>query len=421
MDALPQLCTAIVILLFLSAFFSASEMALTAASSTRMKLLAEEYPFLERFVDWVNEDRYQAISAILVGNNLVNVAASVTATALATSLIHEHGVAFAVVVMSILIIIFGEVIPKCVAMAKGERLLIVALPLVRFFSWLVTPLIWGMEQFARIAGYMTGWDLSLKDSFVTKEEIGQVVKIGEASRAIEESERQMIDGVISFDEIRVSEIMIPRTRMHMIESERTVDDALQFIEKMGDSRVPVFTDTPDRIEGIVLVKDLLTALMKGQKNAPVTKFMRTPLFVPETMYVPKLFRIMQNVRMHMAVVVDEYGGTAGLITLEDLLEEIVGEIQDEYDKEEQTVTPLSDGTYRAKASIPLEELNDVLNSHFVCDDVDTLGGFLLDRFGNFPHEGDTLASDGWLFEIASMDGHRINDVMIRRNSSEAGE
>ena len=396
-------------------------MALTAASSTRMKLLAEEYPFLERFVDWVNEDRYQAISAILVGNNLVNVAASVTATAEATSLIDEHGVASAVVVMSILIIIFGEVIPKCVAMAKGERLLVVALPLVRFFSWLVTPLIWGMEQFARIASYITGLDLSLKDSFVTKEEIGQVVKIGEASGAIEESERQMIDGVISFDEIRVSEIMIPRTQMHMIESERTVDDALQFIEKMGDSRVPVFTDTPDHIDGIVLVKDLLAALMKGQKNEPVTKFMRTPLFVPETMYVPKLFRIMQNVRMHMAVVVDEYGGTAGLITLEDLLEEIVGEIQDEYDKEEQTVTRLSDDSYRAKASISLEELNDVLNSHFVCDDVDTLGGFLLDRFGDFPREGDTVALDGWLFEIVSMDGHRINDVVIRRDTSEAGE
>lgn len=421
MDALPQLCTAIVILLFLSAFFSASEMALTAASNTRMRLLAEEYPFLERFVVWVNEDRYQAISAILVGNNLVNVAASVTATALATSLLHEHGVASAVVVMSILIIIFGEVIPKCVAMAKGERLLIVALPLVRFFSWLVTPLIWGMEQFARIAGCITGWDLSLKDSFVTKEEIGQVVKIGEASGAIEESERLMIDGVISFDEIRVSEIMIPRTQMHMIESERTVDDALQFIEKMGDSRVPVFTDTPDHIDGIVLVKDLLAALMKGQKDEPVTKFMRTPLFVPETMYVPRLFRIMQNVRMHMAVVVDEYGGTAGLITLEDLLEEIVGEIQDEYDKEEQTVTRLSDDSYRAKASISLEELNDVLNSHFVCDDVDTLGGFLLDQFGNFPHEGDTVALDGWFFEIASMDGHRINDVVIRRDTSEAGE
>lgn len=158
-------------------------------------------------------------------------------------------------------------IPKCVAMAKGERLLVVALPLVRFFSWLVTPLIWGMEQFARIASYITGLDLSLKDSFVTKEEIGQVVKIGEASGAIEESERQMIDGVISFDEIRVSEIMIPRTQMHMIESERTVDDALQFIEKMGDSRVPVFTDTPDHIDGIVLVKDLLAALMKGQKTS----------------------------------------------------------------------------------------------------------------------------------------------------------
>lgn len=421
MDALPQLCTAIVILLFLSAFFSASEMALTATRSTRMKLLAEEYPFLEHFVDWVNKDRYQAISAILVGNNLVNVAASGTATALATSLLHEHGVAFAVVVMSILIIIFGEVIPKCVAMAKGERLLVIALPLVRLFSWFVAPLIWGMEQFARIVSYVTDLDLSLKDSFVTKEEIGQVVKIGEASGAIEESERQMIDGVISFDEIRVSEIMVPRTQMHMIESERTVDDALQFIEKMGNSRVPVFTDTPDHIDGIVLVKDLLAALIKGQKNEPVTKFMRTPLFVPETMYVPRLFRIMQNVRMHMAVVVDEYGGTAGLITLEDLLEEIVGEIQDEYDKEEQKITTFSDGSYRAKTSISLEELNDVLNSHFVCDDVDTLGGFLLDQFGNFPREGDTVALDGWLFEIVSMDGHRINDVTIRRDTPEAGE
>lgn len=421
MDALPQLCMAIVILLFLSAFFSASEMALTATSRTRMKLIGEEYPFLESSINWANEGRYQAISTILIGNNLVNVAASATATALATSLIQEHGVAFAVVVMSILIIIFGEVIPKCVAMAKGEHLLIVALPLVRFFSWLVTPLIWCMEQFAKIAGYITGLDLSLKDSFVTKEEIGQVVKIGEASGAIEESERQMIDGVISFDEIRVSEIMIPRTQMHMIESEWTVDDALQFIQKMGDSRVPVFTDTPDHIDGIVLVKDLLTALIKGQKNEPVTKFMRTPLFVPETMYVPRLFKIMQNVRMHMAVVVDEYGGTAGLITLEDLLEEIVGEIQDEYDEEEQTITALSDDSYKAKASISLEELNEILNSHFICDDVDTLGGFLLDQFGNFPHERDTVTLDGWLFEIVSMDRHRINDVIISRNKPKAGE
>lgn len=420
MDALP-LCTAIIVLLFFSAFFSASEMALTAVSRVRLAAIVEEYPFLESPVDWVNENRYQAISAILIGNNLVNVAASAAATALATILLREHGVACAVAVMSVLIIIFGEVLPKCAAMAKGERLLIVALPLVRLFSWLVMPLIWCMEQIAKIAACITGLDLSLRDSFVTKEEIGQVVKIGEASGAIEEAERQMIDGVISFDEIRVSEIMVPRTQMHMIESDRTVDDALQFIQKMGHSRVPVFTDTPDHIDGIVLVKDLLAALVKGQKNESVTKFMRAPLFVPETMYVPKLFKIMQNVRMHMAVIVDEYGGTAGLITLEDLLEEIVGEIQDEYDKEEQTMTSLSDGSYRVKAGISLEELNDVLNSRFVCDEVDTLGGFLLDRFGNFPREGDSIALDDWLFEISSMNGHRINDVTIHRKKSDAKE
>lgn len=418
MEALPRLCTAIVILLFLSAFFSGTEMALTETSSVRLKSLAEKYVFLKKFVEWVNADRYKALSAILIGNNLVNVAASTVAASIAAALWQSKGVAYAVAVMTTLIVIFGEVLPKCVALAKGESLLIAALPIVRFFAWLVNPVIWSMTFIARTAGKMTGLDLSLKDKFVTKEEIGQVVKIGEASGAIEESERQMIDGVISFDEIRVSEIMVPRTKMHLIESDKTVDEALLFIQKMGDSRVPVYTDTPDHIDGIVLVKDLLSAFCQGKKDQLVTTVMRSPLFVPETMYVPKLFKMMQNLRMHMAVVVDEYGGTAGLVTMEDLLEEIVGEIQDEYDKDEPAVQRLPDGTYKVQADISLEELNDVLQTEFECEDVDTLGGFLLDRFGNFPHQGDSIELNGWVFTVTAMAEHHIVDVTVKKMDSE---
>ena len=415
MDALPQLFAAIIILLFLSAFFSASEMALTSVSRARMQTIAEKYTFLESWIEWVYRERAKVISSILVGNNLVNVAASAVATAIATGIFRQHGVLAAVSVMSVLIIMFGEVLPKCLAMAKGDTLLLMAIPLLRFFSVLFLPVTAFMTALSALLGKLTGIDFSMKDSYITRDEIGQVVKIGEASGALEESERQMIDGVIALDEIRVSEIMVPRTRMHLLEANNTVDEALQYIQRMGDSRIPVYSENPDHIEGVVLVKDLIYAFSQGQKDSQITAFMRQPLFVPETMYVPRLFKIMQKKRMHMALVVDEYGGTAGLVTMEDLLEEIVGEIQDEYDREEQPVQKQSDGSFKALASASLEEVNEALQSNFENEDVDSLGGFLLDRFGNFPVKGQSVRIKNWLFTISDMGEHKINEVIIRKS------
>ena len=389
-------------------------MALTSVSKARMQIIAEDYPFMEDLIDWLYRERPRVISSILVGNNLVNVAASAVATAIATGIFRRHGVMAAVSVMSVLIIILGEVLPKCLAMAKGETLLLFAAPLLRaccVVFWPFTALLTALSAFL---GKTTGIDFSMRDSFVTRDEIGQVVKIGEASGALEETERQMIDGVIAFDEIRVSEIMVPRTKMHLLESDKSVDEALQYIQEMGDSRIPVYTETPDHIDGIVLIKDLLSAFSQGKKDCRVTEVMRQPLFVPETMYVPRLFKLMQKKRMHMALVIDEYGGTAGLITMEDLLEEIVGEIQDEYDREDLPVTKLPNGSYRALAETSLEEVNDALGSSFENEDVDSLGGFLLDRFGNFPVQGQTIVIDGWRFTIAEMGEHRINIVTIQK-------
>lgn len=415
MDTLPQLCVAILVLLILSAFFSASEMALTSVSRTRMQASSEEYPFMTGLIDWAYDERNKVISTILIGNNLVNVVASSVATAIAVILFKQHGVWAAVFVMSVLIIVFGEVLPKCLAMAKGYVILLFALPLLRFCSVIFVPFTIMMTYSSSILSRVTGIDFSMRDSYVTRDEIGQVMKIGEASGALEENERQMIDGVIAFDDIRVSEIMVPRTEMHVLESHLTVDDALQFIEKMGDSRIPVYSQTPDHIDGVVLVKDLLYAFSQGKKDCSLVEVMRQPLFIPETMYVPQLFKLMQKKHMHMALVIDEYGGTAGLVTMEDLLEEIVGEIQDEYDdKEEKSIVEQPDGTYKAVGNVSLDELNDVIGSNFQNGDVDSLGGFILDSIGNFPSEGDSVSVGDWIFEISEMGEHRINQVIIRR-------
>ena len=414
MDIVPRLCVAIIFLLFMSAFFSGTEMALTSVSGARLEGLALKRPFLSGCVEWASANRYEAISAILIGNNIVNVASSSVATALSTIVLRSHGVAVAVVVMSVLIIIFGEVLPKCVAMAKSEQLLILGLPVVRFFSLAFTPIIWSMERFVACVSRVTGVDLSFNDSYVTREEIGEVIKIGEASGAIESAEREMIDGVISFDGIMVSELMVPRTKMFMLDDGVTVDEALSYIEEKGVSRVPIYTDDADHIIGIVLVKDLLTALSAGKSDAPAKDFMRRALFVPETMFVPKLFKLMQTSRMHMSVVVDEYGGTAGLVTMEDLIEEIVGEIQDEYDREDLPIARQPDGSYRVMADVPLEELNDALDSDFKCEDADSVGGFLIYSFGNFPKQGERIVIDDWEFVISSMGEHMINNVNVRK-------
>ncbi len=379
-------------------------------------MLAQQYRFLEKSVEWVLADRNKALSAILIGDNLVNIASSATATALALAIWNTRGVFYAVAVMTVLIIVFGEVLPKCIAIAKGEALLVIALPVIRIFSRIVSPLIWLMNRAAHCTGRLTGLDLSMKDSFTTKEEIDQVLKIGEETGVLEESEREMIDSVISFDETRVSEIMVPRTSMHILDSNSTVGEALLFIQNMGNSRVPVFSGTADNIIGIVLVKDLLFASAQGRNDDPVTAAMRKPLFVPETMRVSQLLKLMQSARMHMAVVVDEYGGTAGLATLEDLLEEIVGEIRDEYDADEAPVTTLPDGSFKLLAGISLEEVNEALHSNFESDDVDSLGGFLLEKFGDFPQLGDSIVIDDWTFQISGMGEHRIIDVTVRRLS-----
>ncbi|WP_366928872.1 hemolysin family protein [Thermovirga sp.] len=400
------------VLLFCSAFFSASETAITIVGRGRLLALEEKFPQKKKTIEWLLADMQKVLSVILIGNNLVNIAASAVATSVCMLLFGQKGLLIAVGGMTVFIVIFGEILPKSVAISHFERIVLVALPILRLFSYLVLPLLSFVRIIVQFIGAIFKLDIAGGNTFVTREEIEQMVNIGEASGAIEEEERRMIHGVISFEETKVYEIMIPRTDMVAVAGETTLGEAVKVFEDYGHSRVPVFEDNVDNITGILYVKDVMGVIVAGKLDIPVKELKREALFVPETMKIADLFDVMRNKRVHMAIVVDEYGGTAGLVTLEDLLEEIVGEIQDEYDRETPLVNKKEDGSYMVKGYIDLEDLSEALDYNFESDEADTLGGLILSLSGHFPEQGQHFRYGPWDIEVVEVSKHRIRQARL---------
>ncbi|MBQ7216966.1 MAG: HlyC/CorC family transporter, partial [Synergistaceae bacterium] len=250
-------------------------------------------------------------------------------------------------------------------------------------------------------------DLGTQQVFVTRDEIEQVVKIGEESGALEANERRMIDGIIDFDETRVHEIMIPRTDMIALEAGDTLAEAVRLFIEEGHSRIPVYEERPDNIVGILYVKDTLKNLLDGDLSCEVRTLLRKAIFVPETIKTSEVLEAMRREHIHIAIIVDEYGGVAGIVTMEDILEQIVGEIQDEYDEETPDVQKLDDGSYLVQGSISLEDLSEALGSEFKSDDAETLGGLVLTMSGGFPEEGEIFDYEGWRIKVKELEDHRI--------------
>ncbi|HOO87575.1 MAG TPA: hemolysin family protein [Aminobacteriaceae bacterium] len=408
-----QSAALLLVLLFLSAFFSASETAITSSGRGKILALIERYPYQKRFFEWLLKDVQRALTIVLISNNLVNIAASAVGTTLAIATIGQGGVLLAVPLMTALIVIFGEVFPKSVAIIQSDFVLVFSLPFLRLLDILLAPFVWLMIAAVRLLGLLFKVDLKARHPFVTREEFEQMVNIGEESGALEEVERRMIHGIISFEETRVYEIMVPRTDMDAVPSNCTVAEAMKVFQEHGHSRVPVFEENLDDIVGILYVKDTIPNLLAGELETPVSSIMRNALFVPESMRVVELFNNMKGKHVHMAIVVDEYGGVAGIATLEDLLEEIVGEIQDEYDKEKPSFTPEEDGSYLVQGHVSLEDLSDLLEASFESEDAESLGGLVLSISGDFPSPGEKIhyrSPDGagnWEIEVLEVEDHRI--------------
>ncbi len=418
---IAQSCLVLAVLLCLSAFFSSSETAITTTGRMRILALQEKHPHLQKLFQWVVHDPQSVLTVVLISNNMVNIGASALTTAMAIRLMGPEGAFWAVGIMTVLIILFGEIFPKSIAIIYPEKLVLFSLPLLWGLHFLLSPLIWIFHRVVRFFGTLFKIDLTPGLVFVTRKEIEQVVQMGGVSGALEEEERKMIHSIITFEETRAFEIMIPRTDMVALPRETTVTEAVSIFEENGHSRIPVFDGNLDNITGTLHIKDLIKSLSSGETDVAVQELARESLFVPEVMKIAELFNIMREDRVHMAIVVDEYGGTAGLVTLEDLLEEIVGEIQDEYDQELPPIRWTEDGTYLVDGNVNLGDLGEVLGDLFEAEDVDSIAGLVLSLSGSFPAKGSSVTYGNWSIEVKEILGHRITQVALRKCECEDSE
>ncbi len=408
----------LLLLLSLSSLFSFSETAITSTGRGKLLALQEKYPKSRNAIGWLIDNVQSVLTVTLILNNLVNIAATTVATALLIRLAGGRGLWLSVVVMTLLIVIFGEILPKTIAVARPEGLLLKVLSPLRLISRIMFPINAVILAIVRGIGSLFGVDLRSQHPFVTREEIEQMVTIGGDTGALEEEERKMIHGVIAFEETRAHEIMVPRMDVVSVPHNMTVFEAVSIFQEHGHSRLPIHKESLDHVVGILYVKDLIASLVSGMGDQAVSALKREAMFVPETMKIAQLFGIMKGKRVHMAVVVDEYGGTAGILTLEDLLEEIVGEIQDEYDEENPDIVKEGEGTYLVMGHVNLEDLSEALAYPFESEDVFSVAGFILALAGRFPDEGQVLEFGPWNIEILEVEDHRIKLLRLDRKRIE---
>ncbi|MDR1650802.1 MAG: hemolysin family protein [Synergistaceae bacterium] len=412
------------LLLFLvfSFFFSAAETSITAAGKVKLKVMENTHPERKKGFSWLAANVQRAMSITLVGNNVVNIAASSVATVLFTRFLGpQKGSLTAIAVMTTVVVIFCEILPKNIAIAHKESVLYHSLPLLSFFNVVLWPVVYLVQSAIWIIGRVLGLKLDTLNTFVSREDLEVIVNESGESGAIEEDERKMISGVISFEGTRVSEVMVARTDMTAMSSDTTMAEASEIFLQSGHSRVPVYEKELDRITGMLYVKDLLKPLSMGAFGDSVASVQRKPLFIPETLKTDEAFDLMKKSRIHIAIVVDEYGGTAGLVSLEDLLEEIVGDIQDEYDDEMPDVLEEREGVYLVQGYVNLDELSETLVYPFEFEDVDTAAGMLLSLKGNFPDEGESVSYGPWRMTAVEVVEHRILQVRMERMADEPKE
>jgi putative hemolysin len=405
---------ALVALVIISAFFSASEAALISVSRLRARTLADRKIRGAANVVHLVEHRNRFLTSVLIGNTVALLAADSLATELAIRAGLPRPAVLSTVIMSVLLLLFGETIPKTVGSAEGDRWVLRLAPLMRAIAWVMTPianaLLWLTSVLLRPFGIR-----NVQRIFVTEEDIRALVNVGAEQRVIEEGEREMIHSVIEFGDTIAREVMTPRPDIVAVSADSTARRALDVIIAEGHSRLPVYSESIDDIVGVIHDRELLIALATGAiATTTLRSLMRPAVHVPESKRVAELLREMQRDKFSLAVVVDEYGGTAGLVTMEDLLEEIVGEIRDEHDIDEQEpIIIVSPEEAIVDARTNIEDVNAQLGTNIPAEDFETIGGYTVGRFGRLASEGEEIAAeDHTRLRVERTRGRRILTVRI---------
>ncbi len=407
-----------VILLLLSGFFSASETAFFSISQTDIERMRNKNDFGSRQVVQLLAHPKKLLITIIIGNTIVNISAASLA-AIVTLQISETlaidikiGILIDIIVVTFVILICSEIIPKVAAIRNSIRVAKnFALPLTIFY-FLFSPLV---SIFHTLTQWLTSaFRVSKNRLLLSEEELRSIVDMGEEKGTLQQDEKEMIHSIFEFGETTVKEIMIPRIDMVCISTDSKLDSLLSLIRKHLHSRIPIYKDKIDNIIGIIYAKDLLSFVnRKSNGEADLEKLARPAYFVPEQKKIDELLREFQSQRIHMAIVVDEYGGTSGIVTLEDIIEEIVGEIQDEHDSEQPLYQKLSDNEYLVDGGMDLEEMNEELLINLPTEEgVETLGGFLFGLFGSVPREKQSVSYENYRFVIEKVIRRRITKVKI---------
>jgi len=409
-DEISWRLLALLILLILSGFFSGSETALLALDKLRVRFLQQkQHPGADKLAALLeNPDRL--LSGILVGNNLVNIAASVIATGLCVSYFGEGGELLTVLILTPILLIFSEVCPKTYAAQYPEQMSFLVLNPIRFVVWILAPVIFVVSSISRL---MTSFirKKEREKLSVSEDEIKAMIEVGEESGVVAAEQRQMLHGIFDLSETRVRDIMIPRTEVVGIDISASFQDVLVAIQEKRHSRFPVFNENLDSIVGVFLAKDVLDYITRPEQFC-LKDLCRKPYYVPESKRIGVLLQQFKKKHEHLALVVDEYGGMEGIVTLEDVIEEIVGEIHDEYDTEELDFRKLGKGHYLIDAVMPLREVNRRFDLTIPEEHVTTLAGHLMHLMGKIPVEGDSCEEGNLLFRVRRMEDRRIEEIEL---------
>ena len=402
----------LLILLALSAFFSSNETALMSVNKIRLRSLADEgNKRAAMALDILENQTPKLLSAILIGNNIVNISASSLATTLAYSF-GGYMVSIVTVILTVLILIFGEITPKNYATINAERLTLRYIPVFKFLMTIMTPVIFIINLFSRGVMRLMRVDPAAASKAMTEEELRTIVDVSHEDGVIESDEKEMIYNVFDLGDATAKDIMVPRVHVTFADVESTYDELIEIFREDKFTRLPVYKDSQNNIVGIINMKDLL--LYDKNEEFVIDRFLRKPHFTYETKSISDLLVEMKDSTFNIAIVLDEYGDMAGLITLEDILEEIVGEIHDEYDeKEDELVQKISDREYIIEGSMHLDDVNDHLNTELDSEDYDSLGGFIIEHLDRLPVAGDEVVTDdGIRLVVEKLDKNRIEKVHV---------
>lgn len=401
----------LIALLGCSAFFSASETALMSLSKIRIRHMVDSEvknaPKIQRLVDQPS----RMLGAILVGNNVVNIGASSLATSLFMSYFGASGVGIATAVMTVLVLIFGEITPKSLAAERSENVALrVASPIsiiTRLLSPLITVLLWITNGIVRL----TGGKADTAQPFITEEELKTMVSVSSEEGVLEDDEKKMIYNVFDFGDAQVKDVMTPRPDMVAVSIDASYEDVMNLFKSERFSRLPVYDGTTDNIKGVLHLKDLF--FYDGDfTNFHASEHIRDPYFTYEFKKIAELFNDLRNERLPLAIVLDEYGGTAGVVTIEDLVEEIVGDIEDEYDDQIDEIEVIQEDEYIVNGSMRIVFINEMLGINIESEDFDSIGGYVVGEFGRLPDVGETITVDEIEFHILEIEKNRIEKLKI---------